>query len=657
MNKFNINNRRYLGSKYSLIDDLHESLDLKEINSVADIFGGTGVVGESFAKKGKQVILNDILYSNIVIYKCFFDKEKFDIKKIVRYIETYNNIKHEDLDENYFSLNFSDTYFSHSNCKKIGYIRENIKNELDKGHINKREYYILITSLLYAVDKIANTVGHYDAYRENKDDLIQTLELRIPNIQNYKNEINIHREDANKLVKDINVDLVYIDPPYNSRQYCDMYHLLENLAEWKKPKVYYKAKKMDRTHIKSEYSKKEATEAFRNLIDNINAKYIVVSYNNTGKKGASRSSAKINDDDLINILKQKGSLKIFDKDYSRYTTGKSNIENLSERFFICTVKSKKKITKVHKPKIDNNKYIKTPLNYTGGKYKLLDKLNKVFKEDLRDRTFIDLFTGGGNVGINVNAGKIICNDIQSNVIRLYKLFQGTDIDILLNNIESLIEYYNLSNSINNSYQFYGCNSSSGLGSYNKKFYGILKKDYNQMQCSIKKDYLFFLLIVFGFNNQIRFNLKNEFNMPVGKRDFNKNLKNNLINTVTRINQKNIEFISKDFREIDFNTYKNPFIYCDPPYILTTASYNENNGWTKKDELDLLDKLQKANNDGFEFVLSNVLEHSGNKHSLLLEWALQNKFNIIHLKNSYKNSSYQKKDKKTDSDEVLITNYF
>ena len=142
-------------------------------------------------------------------------------------------------------MNFSNTFFSEFNCKKIGFIREDIENQFLNNEINEREKAILVTSLLYAMDKIANTVGHYDAYRLkgdlNKDLVLEELDLpqREINLNNI-----IYNEDANSLVKKVVADLAYIDPPYNSRQYCDAYHLLENVASWKKPVVYGVARKM-----------------------------------------------------------------------------------------------------------------------------------------------------------------------------------------------------------------------------------------------------------------------------------------------------------------------------------------------------------------------------------------------------------------------------
>lgn len=191
---------------------------------------------------------------------------------------------------------------------------------------------------MYAVDKVANTVGHYDAFRK-KLDMTNSLKLLLPNIDSSHNINNeIYKMDANKLIRKISCDVLYIDPPYNSRQYSDAYHLLENLAKWDKPKVFGKAKKMDRSHIKSEYCLKSALIAFRDLIENAKCKHILLSYNNTGDSRDGRSNARMNDEDILNILQNKGEVEIFERDYKAFTTGKSTDNDNAERIFYCKVK-------------------------------------------------------------------------------------------------------------------------------------------------------------------------------------------------------------------------------------------------------------------------------------------------------------------------------
>jgi len=138
--------------------------------------------------------------------------------------------------------------------------------KLKKLQETEQEKNILLCSLIYAIDKVANTVGHYDAFRKDLD-MLQPIKLLIPDIDYSNNDKNkVYNEDANILIKKIDCDVLYLDPPYNSRQYSDAYHLLENLAEWKKPKVEGIAKKMDRFHIKSAYCFKNATQAFEDFI-------------------------------------------------------------------------------------------------------------------------------------------------------------------------------------------------------------------------------------------------------------------------------------------------------------------------------------------------------------------------------------------------------
>ena len=231
--------------------------------------------------------------------------------------------------------NFSDTYFSRDDCAKIGYIREDIESLYENNRINQRERAILITSLLYAMDKIANTCGHYDAYRKGVV-FEKTLELYVPLAEVHNTADNqCYNTDANELVKDITADLVYIDPPYNSRQYCDAYHLLENVARWEKPEVFGVARKMDRSTMKSKYCTQSATEAFEQLIGDIKAKYILLSYNNMAEKGNDRSNAKISDQDIMRILEKKGEVKVFSESYKAFTTGKSDIDDNQERLFLC----------------------------------------------------------------------------------------------------------------------------------------------------------------------------------------------------------------------------------------------------------------------------------------------------------------------------------
>ncbi|QQS87563.1 DNA adenine methylase [Fusobacterium canifelinum] len=302
-----------------------------------------------------------------------------------------------------------------------------------------------------------------------------------------------------------------------------------------------------------------------------------------------------------------------------------------------------------------SKLVYSPFNYTGGKYKLLEQLQKLFTEE---DIFLDIFAGGANVGINSKSPKIIFNDVNAKIISLIEYIKNIDIEELLKKIDDIIVKYGLSNTMLYGYKYYSCNSSEGLANYNKEAFLKLRKDYNKKLNDGMEDYnLLYVLIVFSFNNQVRFNSKGEFNLPVGKRDFNSKMRNKLILFSKKLKEKDIEFYSKDFREIDINKIsKNTFIYCDPPYLITTAGYNENGMWTDKDEKDLLNFLKELDKKGLKFALSNVLESKNKENKILKDWILENNFYCNYLKKNYSNSNYQRKAKDSISVEVLVTNY-
>ena len=333
-NSFQLQNRRYIGNKYKLADWIFSILE-KECsgNSFTDIFAGTGVVSAKAATRFKNIILNDFLYSNHAVYKAFFDKGDWDRGKTDRIIEGYNRINGKDLTDSYFSKNFGGKYFSRSSARIIGFVRDDIEKR--KTELTEREYHVLITSLLYAVDKIANTVGHYDAYFK-KVLVDDTFAMRSP-VPILVENVEIYREDANLLAKRIKTDIVYIDPPYNSRQYSRFYHLLETLVKWDKPKLYGTALKPVEENM-SDYCRISAKEKLAELVKDLNAKFLVVSYNNTYTSKSSSSLNKITHTEIESILAEKGETKVFEKDYRHFNAGNTDFNNHKEFLFVTKVK-------------------------------------------------------------------------------------------------------------------------------------------------------------------------------------------------------------------------------------------------------------------------------------------------------------------------------
>lgn len=640
-----INNRRYLGNKYKLLDFIKATINSEcgAINTVADIFAGTGSVASAFSDK--KLITNDLLYFNHICHVAWFGAQKYDKEKIIDLVCLYNALQPDD--DNYMSENFANTFFSAADCRKIGFIREDIENQYKNNQINDRERAILITSLLYAMDKIANTCGHYDAYIKNAE-FNRHLELAVPLASNDNNENNqCYNEDANELVRRIQADLVYIDPPYNSRQYCDSYHLLENVARWEKPKVSGVALKMDRSKLKSNYCTSSAAQAFEDLVSHIKAKYILLSYNNMATKGNDRSNAKISDADIMRILSRKGRVKVFSESYKAFSAGKSNITGNEERLFLCECYDYKQ-----------KELIQSPLNYTGGKYKLLPQILPHFPQDI-DR-FVDLFCGGGNVGINVPCNRVVFNDNNELLRYMFGTFKNLDKQVTFETIDAIIKKYDLSNSEKYGYDHYGCNSSEGLAAYNGSRYLKLRDNFNH-HTNLEYNYYItlYVLIVYAFNNQIRFNRKGEFNLPVGKRDFNKKMREKLSAFIDRLKSGDYSFLSYDFRELPNDEWdKNTFVYADPPYLITCATYNEQDKWNELLEKELLAYLDVLDSRGIRFALSNVLHSKGKENKILLDWIDRNigKYRTIYLNYNYSNSNYHIKDKESKSEEVLIVNY-
>lgn len=283
-----------------------------------------------------------------------------------------------------------------------------------------------------------------------------------------------------------------------------------------------------------------------------------------------------------------------------------------------------------------SKYIKSPLNYIGGKHKILDKIMPMFPQNIT--SFVDLFAGGLNVGINISADTIYVNEHITYLIELYEYFRKVSTEDLLSNIKGRISEYRLTNT-------------------NQEGYLELRREYNNSKNILD----LFVLTCFSFNHQIRFNSKHEFNIPFGKErsSYNSSIKANLVQFVQALKEKNYVFVNGDFAKFDFEKIrKGDFVYCDPPYLITNGSYNDGKrgfkDWTMKEEEELLELLDSLDRKGILFALSNVFYHKGASNDLLIEWS--KKYYTHYIDKNYSNCSYQLKDRKAKTIEVLITNF-
>ena len=279
-----------------------------------------------------------------------------------------------------------------------------------------------------------------------------------------------------------------------------------------------------------------------------------------------------------------------------------------------------------------DKYIKSTFNYTGGKYKLLEQIKPLFPKNID--TFYDLFCGGLDVSINIDANKIVSNDIISPMIDMYDEFKKYDFNTLNSIVLDIINKYSLSKENNTGYL-------------------MLRDDYNKTKESIK----LFVLICYCYNNQIRFNSKFNFNRAFGKNrsSYNDSIQENLKHFLNKLNTIEIDFVSKDFQLFDYSRIsENDFVYADPPYLITCADYSIQASWNEDKEKKLYDILDELNNRNIKFGLSNVINHHGKQNEILIKWC--KKYNTYYLNNDYKNCNANKKCKNIETQEVLITNY-
>lgn len=285
----------------------------------------------------------------------------------------------------------------------------------------------------------------------------------------------------------------------------------------------------------------------------------------------------------------------------------------------------------------NEDYICSPMNYIGGKYKLLSQIEPKFPKDIN--IFLDMFCGGGNVGINAVAKNVYFNDNLSYLVDLYRCFSQREVASIISHIEGRIKEFSL--------------DLTNVDGYNN-----LRLLYNQDRNPLD----LFVLVAYSFNHQIRFNSVHQFNCPFGKERscYNSRIESNLIRFVNRLHEIEHEFLCFNFDELNMDFLgSNDFVYCDPPYLITTGSYNDGKrgftGWSPVEEQKLLNILDGLNARGVRFALSNVIEHKGRRNELLANWAESKQYHVHKLAKDYKNSNYHTKNIGI-TQEVLVTNY-
>lgn len=320
----------YIGSKFSILEYIDETINdfVKPKDkklTLCDIFSGTGTVGKYFKKKGYNIISNDIQYYSYITAKHFIENnEEIKFKNLeemgIEPFEYLNNIDGVDgFIYNNYSLGgttgkeFERQYFSDENAKKIDAIRTKIEEWKNENLIEENEYNFLIGSLIESADKVANTASVYEAFlKKLKSSAQKPLELKPIDIVINKEctDLKVYNRDCNELIKDIKGDILYMDPPYNTRKYDTNYHMLETIALYDNPEIKGKTGVRTETTKKSKYCiKREASETFEDLIKNANFKYILLSYNDEGI---------IPIEEIKRIMSKYGKYKCYGKKHKRF---------------------------------------------------------------------------------------------------------------------------------------------------------------------------------------------------------------------------------------------------------------------------------------------------------------------------------------------------
>lgn len=616
---------RYLGNKESIMPEIRKLLSEKGLlNSdltFFDAFCGSGSVSDSL-KDYFNLIINDNLRWSVVYAKgricaqdCHFERLGFDpFDYLNSSIETIQGFIYQ----NYSPGGSERMYFSADNAGRIDYFRQKIEEWKNANLLSNNEYCYLLACLIESVSDVSNTAGVYGAFLKKWDsralkpiifDKVDSKDVRYKSLQTFNDKIE-------NIISDVECDVLYLDPPYTQNQYGTQYHLLETLILDDNPSISPITGSRSTAPMRSDWSKEyKANILFDRILAKTKARYILFSYNIDGfmSKDFIEASMKRYGKSETYICK-----KISYKKYQNFKSKKVN-EHFEYLFFV----EKKSIEDV---------YYESPLNYIGSKAKVMGDIKKNAPSHFD--TFIDAFGGGFNVGVNINANRVIYNDINYFVKQIIESFKINDTYKYLLFMRQMIKKF-------------------GLEKANSESYIKARQYYNSFLKEKRDPKLLFTIILYGFQQQIRFNSNHDFNNPVGMRWFNDKILEKMISFSRALKEKDFIFKCGSYLDLSQEIDENTFVYMDPPYQLTTGSYNDGkrgfDGWDSDLEKELFDFADNLNLRGISFMLSYVLEHGGRRNEQLESWINERGYQLISLGEILGISGSRRK-------EVLIINY-
>ncbi len=616
---------RYLGSKDKLVSTILSVLNKNGLTDrdyvFFDAFCGTGAVANS-VKDIYRLIINDsmrwsVLYTKgrIVGGTCTFDKLGFNP---FEYFRTNNEIREGFFYNNYSPGSSERMYFSVKNAGRIDYIRQKIEEWKDSELLTDNEYAYLIYCLIEGVSSVSNTAGVYGAFLKFWDPRSYN-ELTIDPIDsglfNDYRELKTYCNRIEDIIDSVDCDILYLDPPYTQNQYGTQYHLLETLVLDDNPPISKITGSRPVTPMKSMWSKDIYVQVLLDyIVANTKAKYIILSYSNDGI---------LSKEFIESTLKRYGvygTYQCYEIDYKKYNNHKCHgREGHSEYLFFIEKKNVSEIT------------YESPLNYSGSKAKMIPFIKSNLPNDID--YFIDAFGGGFNVGVNIPAKKIVYNDINGFVVNLLQSFREEKSVDYLKSVYKYIKDYKL--------------TPNGKDAYN-----ALRDKYNKTPIDKRDPIMLYTLILFGFQQQIRFNSEYGFNIPSGSRRFNDKLVSKFISFSRVIKGKNVLFMNCSFTQLDDFISPDTFFYFDPPYRSTLATYNDGkrgfDGWTVEHECELCRFMDKIHSNKSKFMFSYIIQSDTFHNHEVESWAKNNNYRIIYVDDN--------QGRYNDRREVLITNY-
>lgn len=605
------------------IDSFIESrVESEESLTLFDAFCGTGAVSDRLKNKFNLVINDNLKWATVYtagrLYapSCHFERLGFDP---FAFLNQSDEKVQGFIYKNYAPTESSRMYFTPENAARIDYFRKQIEEWHKNKLLSEAEYMLLLASLVESVSRVSNTAGVYGAFLKKWDGrALKPIEFIKPAYNACDSlNIKIYNDKTENIISDVKCDILYLDPPYTQNQYGTQYHLLETLILNDHPSVSKVTGSRPVMPMRSDWSKEyKAHILLDRIIANTTARYIVMSYNNDGLMSKEYIEA---------VMKRYGKPETYcckKISYKKYQNWKS--QNHKEHFeYLFFVEKKDPADVVYE----------SPLNYIGSKARVIPAIRENLPSDIDD--FIDAFGGGFNVGINIRSESVVYNEYNHFVKELIESFWQYDTFSYIVYMKKMIRRFELEPG-------------------RKDAYLNVRDYYNSLPEDKRDPRLLLVVILYSFQQQIRFNSNHGFNNPVGMRWFNDNLLEKLISFSRRIKELNVCFSCADytdtFRYVDDG---HTFVYLDPPYMLTNGSYNDGKrgfkGWDVSQEAALFEFLDKLNHEGSRFMLSYVLEHKGKVNQNLVNWTQDNHYHIIELGDILGISGSRRK-------EILVTNY-